>query len=87
VPDTTKTAVVSFNDGPDEYVLVLAGKSVCDAAHNALERFNSDCWKGPVPKSATMLYVSQVGSSRQYCVTVEKVRQLLGSDQLVDDHG
>lgn len=77
VPNSTKTAVVSFHDGPDEYVFVTTGNSVCHAANNALDRFNSDWWKGPVPTPETVLYVSQVGQQGRFSVTAEKARQLV----------
>ena len=72
--NSTKTAVVRFHNGPDEYVFVTAGKSVCDVARIALERFNSDWWHGPVPSPETALYVSPVGYERRYRVTVEQAR-------------
>lgn len=86
MPCSAKTAIVSFHDGPDEYVFVTTGSSVCDAANNALERFDSDWWKGPVPMPETVLYVSQVGQPGRFSVTAEKARSLV-SGQLVDDDG
>ena len=57
----SKTAVVSFQAGSDGYSFVTEGTSVCHVASIALERFNSDWWKGPRPTPETVLYVSPVG--------------------------
>ena len=46
VPNSTKTAIVTFYWGPDEYSFVTAGRSVCHVASIALERFSSDWWQG-----------------------------------------
>ena len=45
VPNSTKTAVVTFNAGPDEYSFMTDGQSVCDVARIAVERFNSQWWR------------------------------------------
>ena len=79
MPNRTKTAVVSFQAGPHGYSFVTEGTSVCDVASIALERFNSEWWHGPVPSPETALYVSPVGYERRYRVTMEQVRELLGS--------
>jgi len=72
-PNSTKTAIVRFHNGPDEYVFVTAGKSACDVASIALERFDSEWWHGPIPTPETVLRVSLVGYERRYRVTVERV--------------
>lgn len=79
VPNSTKTAIVTFYWGPDEYSFVTAGRSVCHVASIAQERFSSDWWQGPVPTPETVVWVCQVGSARQYRVTVQRVKALLGS--------
>ena len=76
VSHRSKTAVVSFYAGPNEYSFVAEGKSVCDVASIALERFNSDWWKGPRPTPETVLHVSLVGYDQRYRVTVERVREI-----------
>ena len=78
VSHRSKTAVVSFQAGPHGYSFVTAGKSVCDVARIALERFNSDWWHGPVPSPETVLEVSLVGYDQCYRVTVERVLELVG---------
>ena len=72
----SKTAVVSFQAGSAGYSFVTEGTSVCHVASIALERFNSDWWKGPRPTPETVLYVSLVGHDHRYRVTVERVRAL-----------
>ena len=71
--------VVTFYGGADEYSFVTAGKSVCDVASIALERFNSEWWPSPIPTPDTVLRASLVGYERRYRVTVERVLALLGS--------
>ena len=82
----TKTAVVSFLSGPHGYSFVTTGASVCDVASTALERFNNEWWHGPIPTPETVLRVSLVGHDRRYRVTVERVRELAGSYEVIDDY-
>ena len=56
-----------------EYTVVTSGRSVLGAAAKALDRFNSDWWKGPRPKPDTVLRVALVASRVPYKVDVDRV--------------
>ena len=50
------------------YAHVTRGRSLFDAASNALLWFEYDHWKGPRPSDDTVLHVTFVGSDERYLV-------------------
>jgi hypothetical protein len=70
------TACVYFTDSAGkQYGHVTAGRSVYEAAANALDWFTDPHWHGPRPSPDTLLQVTLVGDNRRWHVRTARVRE------------
>ena len=67
--------MVGFRTPAGEWVRVVSGESVFEAASRALAFFASDGWYGPQPRPETVLEVSAVGGGRVYKVRCGRVTE------------
>ena len=71
--------MVGFRTPAGEWVRVVSGESVFEAASKALAFFASDGWYGPQPRSETVLEVSAAGGGRVYLVRCGRVVEWQGN--------
>ena len=71
-----RTCLVSFRTSAGAmYAHVTRGRSLFDAASNALLWFEDDHWKGPWPTDETVFDVIFVGSHERYLARCGRVRE------------
>jgi len=66
---------VSFHHRGGEYSNTTMGRSLFDAAANALEFFCAPHWKGPRPRRDTVLDVIVLGNQARYRVLAGRIER------------
>jgi len=83
MPETSnvqRCCCVSFFHNGAEYSNTAMGRSLFDAAANALGFFCAADWKGPRPRRSTVLDVTLVGDPARYRVLAGRIERWAWSE-------